>query len=190
MQIHQVLLTVLGLAVSVGCTKASTPVAAGHVTPAASYTSLCRARPRCEVTRQRPVGGSAVAGVVVDIRIGHRPDAKDDVAQCDRREYWFVNGTRQVLLAADCEEQWGVDNPGPADTTMHGRLFRVAYLEHLSNDDCEVLSAEIDLTSARVIRKDRAIGNESGKDCVSKQPFPSPADGDGSADRPVLVIHR
>lgn len=127
---------------------------------------------------------------MVDIRIGHRPDAKEDVDQCDRREYWFVDRTRQVLLATDCEEQWGAENAGPAETTVDGGIFWVNYLEHLSNDDCEVLSAGIALPSVRVIKKERKIGNESGSVCVSMQPFPSPSDGDGAADRPVLVIHR
>jgi hypothetical protein len=101
-----------------------------------------------------------------------------------------VKGGRQLLLATDCEEQWGAENAGPADTAIVGHTFRVSYLEHLSNDDCEVLLAEVELPSGRVTKKDRAIGNASGTTCVSMQPFPGPPAGNGTADHPVLVVHR
>jgi len=126
----------------------------------------------------------------VDLRIAHRPDATEDADRCNRREYWFVARGRQVLLAADCEEQWGADNAGPAQTAIDGHVFRVHYVEFQSSDGCEVVGAEIELAGLGVTKRTRLTGTASGNACGSTTPMADPTGGDGSPNRPLLVLHR
>jgi hypothetical protein len=140
------------------------------------------------VARQRSIAGTT--STVVDLRIAHAPDAGSDEDRCDRREYWVVSGRQTVLVAADCEAQWGADNAGPATTTVIGDRLEVHYVEFQSSDGCETVEAQISLSPPHVDRQERRRGTTRQDHCRATKPAPSPPGGDGSPDHPLVVLHR
>jgi hypothetical protein len=152
---------------------------------------LCAGRRRCRVERQRSSAGPSKLQIV-DLRIEHAADAAegDDEAHCDRREYWLLGPPRALLLAADCEAQWGPDCAAPADTRLDGDELVVSYAENAASDVCETLQATLSLTSRRVTRQVRRRGSYEKRQCrrqVAVDPLPL---GDGSAERPLLTLHQ
>jgi len=153
--------------------------------------NLCAGRPRCRLERQRS-SPSPSKLQVVDVRIEHAADAAegDDEAHCDRREYWLIGPPGPLLLAADCEAQWGPDCAAPADTRLDGEQLVVSYEERAASDVCETLKATLSLTARSVTRQDRRRGTYEKRQCrrqAAIQPLPL---GDGSAERPLLTLHQ
>jgi hypothetical protein len=131
MHFHQALLiTAIAVALT-ACAVVTSPKESAL--PVNGGQTLCFGRDRCTVGRHRTAGDGRI---VVDVRIGHRLDAAEDADRCDRREYWLVTSSTPRLIAADCEEQWGADNPGPADTSVSGNKMTVRYIEYGANDTC------------------------------------------------------
>ena len=152
---------------------------------------LCRGRTGCTVLRRRPIEKGPAASAVVDLRIAHLPGATDDEARCDRPEYWLLTPTAASLLATDCETQWGADNPGPALTELKGRELRVTYTELQSSDACETVDATLSLAPPQLKRQIRRRGTVHGSACLHpKRVAESPAEGNGTPDHPILVLHR
>jgi hypothetical protein len=196
-------LIALSLAVSwLGCRKTSTspaltpvvPVAAGEAARAQAVAApaapLCRQRPRCSVTDRRPVGTSGAGGIVT-VRLAASVDAATDEDRCDRREYWLTRPTGDVLLAVDCERQWGADNPGPASLTITADLAMFRYVEFLADDACETVEAGVRIPEGRVESHRRHWGKVVGNQCrPARKAAPVPAAGTGDPDSPLLVLHR
>jgi hypothetical protein len=152
---------------------------------------LCAGRPRCRVERQRSSAAPSKLQVV-DLRIEHAADAAegDDEAHCDRREYWLLGPPGPLLLAADCEAQWGPNCAAPADTRLDGEQLVVSYEERAASDVCETLEASLSLTSRSVTRQERRRGTYEKRQCrrqAATQPLPL---GDGSAEQPLLTLHQ
>lgn len=205
MQLHQagVALWAAVTLVGLGCNRAREPSAGqpAPTTPSALDAArpeisrpdirdaLCHGRSGCVVIRSRPVGVSN-SYTVVDLRLAHTADAAADEDRCDRREYWLVRPEGPVLLAADCEAQWGADDPGPATTSIEGDHLDINYVEFQSSDGCEMVDARIRLLPLRVERQERRQGTTRRDACRASKPVPSPPGGDGSADHPLLVLHR
>ena len=154
--------------------------------------ALCRARSRCDVVRRRPIAGPSNVELV-DVRLAHAPGANEDEEHCDRREYWLLQRSGEVLLATDCETQWGADNPGPAEVHLLGTRLIVKYVEFKSSEGCEIYEASMNLSPAIKIEKQVRWEGTARKDrCEPKeQQEISPAGrGDGSSGNPLLVLHR
>lgn len=151
---------------------------------------LCHGRLRCSVSDRSP-GGRTEAGDVVVVRLAAPADAATDEDRCDRREYWLSRPTRDLLLAVDCETQWGADNPGPASLTVSGTLAVFHYVEFLSGDACELVDASVRLPHGRIDAHTRYFGSVDGNTCrPSRKRAPVPASGLGTLDHPILVLHR
>ena len=149
--------------------------------------TLCLGRERCMVNRRRAAGD---ARLVVDVRIGHRPNAADDADRCDRREYWLVAALSHRLIAVDCEAQWGADNPGPADTSVTGDKMALRYTEFGASDTCQIYDAIVDLASFRIESEGRADGESKNSSCINRHPSGDlVAPGDGSPSRPLVTLH-
>jgi hypothetical protein len=152
--------------------------------------SLCHGRPRCSIADRLPAGDPD-AGHVVVVRLAAPADAADDETRCDRREYWLVRPEGDLLLAADCESQWGADHAGPATVAVSGTLATFHYVEFLANDDCETVDATLRLPHGRIETHARHLGKIVGNACrPSRRGVPIPAPGSGMLDHPVLVLHR
>ena len=151
---------------------------------------LCHDRPRCSVADRRPAG-SPDAGDVVVVRIVAPVDAATDEDRCDRREYWLARPAGDLLLAADCEAQWGAENAGPASLSVAGNLATFRYVEFLADDACEIVEATLRLPQGRISTHTRHFGTVAGNQCrASRKVAPIPAPGSGTPDNPVLVLHR
>jgi hypothetical protein len=165
----------------------------GHVAPNPSIGTddFCRGRRRCRTAKRQPIAGADDA-TLVEVRIAHSPDATSDEDRCDRREYWLARASGDALLAADCEVQWGADNPGPAQIKVEGTRLAVRYVEFQANDRCEIYEATVELRAGpRVETERRSVGTIAKDDCVpgSEHGALVPL-GDGSADHPLLTLHR
>jgi hypothetical protein len=123
-------------------------------------------------------------GQVVVVRLVAPADAAADEDRCDRREYWMSRPAGNLLLAVDCEEQWGAENTGPATITASGTLATFHYVEFLAND-------ALRLPQGRLEAHTRHWGTVVSDSC---RPFrkaaPVPAPGSGTLDHPILVLHR
>lgn len=154
--------------------------------------ALCHARPRCAVLQRRPIAGSSNVELV-DIRLAHAPDVTTDEEHCDRREYWLLQPSGEVLLATDCATQWGADNPGPAELRLDGARLTVRYVEFQSSDGCELYEASLKVSPVIEIEKQTRWQGAVRKDRCAAQGRQGivPTDGgDGSPDHPLLVLHR
>lgn len=126
---------------------------------------------------------------MVDIRIGHPPDAHEDQDRCDRREYWLVGPASRRLVAVDCEEQWGADSQGPADTVVTGTKLSVRYVEHGSSDTCGIYAGTVDLVTFQIESERRLSGEALGHDCVNQRiDTTAVPPGDGSPGRPLVTL--
>jgi hypothetical protein len=152
---------------------------------------MCEGRPTCRLIQTRKVRSTPEDDLeVVDLAFRHPTDAAEDVDRCDRREYWLVRPSGTKLIATDCAEQWGADNPGPAETTIEGHRMRFRYLEHGSSDTCETYVAVVDLPSFRIESEQRLTGDAAGNGCVNMRPLQMPTrPGDGTANRPLVTLH-
>ena len=151
---------------------------------------LCHGRPHCSVADRRPVGSPDVSEIVV-VRLAAPQDAASDEGHCDRREYWLSRPAGDLLLAVDCEAQWGADNAGPASLTVLGTLATFHYVEFLSNDACEIVDAALRLPQGRIEAHARHFGTVVGDTCrPSRRGDPIPVLGLGTLDHPILVLHR
>lgn len=151
---------------------------------------LCHGRPRCFVADRRPAG-SPDAGHVVVVRLAAPADAAEDEDRCDRREYWLSRPAGDLLLAVDCEAQWGAENAGPASITVSGTLATFHYVEFLANDACEIVDAVLRLPQGRIDAHTRQLGTVVGNACrPSRKGAPIPAPGSGMLDHPILLLHR
>lgn len=152
--------------------------------------SLCHGRPRCSVTHRWPAGKMDASSVVV-VRLAAPADAADDETRCDRREYWLSRPEGDLLLAVDCESQWGAENAGPATITVSGTLASFHYVEFLADDACEIVDAALRLPQGRIEAQTRHEGRVVGNACrPSRKGTPIPAPGPGTLDDPILVLHR
>jgi hypothetical protein len=152
---------------------------------------LCAGRPRCQLSSRQAVTGMQ-GSELLTVRLGEPEDAESDEEHCSRREYWLVRAAGNLLLSADCEVQWGADNPGPAQVELaEGRLI-AHYIEYRASDNCEVVDATINLSSVSVERHDRQDGVVVRDQCQPRaaSALPHPPAGDGTAARPLLVLHR
>jgi hypothetical protein len=150
----------------------------------------CQGRPRC-VPKNRQSLEALPGAELVQLSLTHAPDAKTDEEQCDRREYWLMRATGNTLLATDCAAQYGPNTQGPAEVKAAGIRLAVRYVEFQESDRCELVEATINLSNLQIEREDRAVGSVSHDTCSpdGPQPLVTPA-GDGSPDRPLLVLHR
>jgi hypothetical protein len=175
-----------------GAETAAIAVSAKTVPGPDSHTSastLCQARPRCDIYRRQSVGAAPLE--LLSLRIAHAPDATSDEARCDQREYWLVRPEKSVLLARDCERQWGADNPGPADTHVDGTRLSVKYVEFQSSDNCEIYEATLQLSPLAIEKQARWQGTVQGERCQpQKRDDQFPPAGDGSIAHPLLVLHK
>lgn len=129
---------------------------------------------------------------LLEVRIAHAPDASADEDRCDLREYWAVRPSGNVLLATDCEVQWGADNAGPATVTVRGTEVDVLYVEMQSSDRCERYAATISLEPGKpTATESRTIGTVEHNVCrVAREAAPIVPLGDGSPGHPLLTLHR
>ena len=184
-----------------GCSLASCRRSSSARGPAASSGSIasdsgvggaiaqCGSRPRCAIYRRQPVVGVGSLEVLV-LRLAQAPDAGSDEDRCDQREYWLVRPQKSVLLARDCERQWGADNPGPAETHVDGTRLSVKYVEFQSSDGCEVYEATVQLFPLAIEKQARWQGTVRGDRCEQRKRIDRlPPAGDGSITSPVLVLH-
>lgn len=125
------------------------------------------------------------------MRVAHAPDASTDEEHCDRREYWLSRPSGELLVAVDCETQWGADSAGPATIKGDGKKLRVSYTELQSNDNCEIYAATVDVVGPRPVEaQSRVVGTVVKDSCrPGKQATVDPP-GDGSAAHPLLTLHR
>jgi hypothetical protein len=151
---------------------------------------FCQGRARCSIVDRRPAG-SPNAGQVVVVRLAAPADAASDEDRCNRREYWLSGPAGVLLLAADCEAQWGADNPGPAELEVTTGLARFHYVEYLANDGCEIVDATVRLPQGRIETQTRHWGTVVRNQCrPGRKTAPIPAPGAGTLGQPVLVLHR
>jgi len=150
----------------------------------------CGRRPRCVLSNRQPLEGLPGAELV-QLSLTHAPDARTDEEHCDRREYWLVRASGNTLLTADCAAQYGANSQGPAEVMVVGIHLAVRYVEFQESDRCELMEATINLSNLQIERQERAVGSVSHDTCHADgpQPLVSPG-GDGSPDRPLLVLHR
>jgi hypothetical protein len=177
-----------------GCsTSTSAPpstTAGGRPEATSAYRdNLCTNRSNCAVERVQSVDGVPEARFV---RVVITPQSiGDDDDDCERREYWLVNGPRNTLLATDCVNQLGADSQGPAEVTLTGSHLSVRYVEFQEEDRCELVDATIDLVAVMIERQERREGSVARDTCVPEGPHSiTPPTGDGSPAKPLLVLHR
>lgn len=151
--------------------------------------SPCADRPRCTIRTAQTLDASSGAALL-RAEIAPPPNPTTDEDQCRRREYWLQRPSGNLLLAADCEAQWGADSTGPAEVTLEGTKLSVSYVEYQSDDRCETLHAVIDLQTANIERQERKTGSVTSNRCKSERALKEmPPPGDGSSTRPLLVLH-
>jgi hypothetical protein len=151
---------------------------------------LCHSRPRCSVTDRLPAGNTD-AGQVLVVRLAAAAGAADDEARCDRREYWLSRAGGDLLLAMDCEEQWGAESAGPASISVSGTLATFHCVEFLADDACEIVDAALRLPQGRIESHTRHLGKVVVNACrPSRKNAPIPAPGSGKLDDPILVLQR
>lgn len=180
-----------GFAVLAACSTKARPTAprpnVGHnasLTVAPAPKTLCDSRQGCAIIRERSTPALGELRVV-DLAI-----ARTDAAQgCKRREYWLTGVNDPVLLAADCEEQWGADEAGPADTQIVGSRLQVRYVEFQADDSCVVVDAEVDLKPVRILKLGRKRGRVAAEKCIAGEVRSESPVGDGSLNRPLLMLH-
>jgi len=154
--------------------------------------ALCEGRPGCRVMRSRSVDGMLKGPTeVVDLEFRHPEDAGPDIVRCDRREYWLVDSSSRRLIATDCEEQSGADDPGPAQTALAGTKMTFRYLEGGSNDTCDTYEAVVALNVFRIESQERLTGEFTPDNrCINRRPHPKiVAPGDGTLSRPLVTLH-
>jgi hypothetical protein len=198
------LAAVLAFALLHGCGTGSTP-STPPVPPAAAPASgepelaaaraapdvaLCANRPRCVLAATRAIEGLPGAKLLT-LRIADVADPSAE-ERCDRREYWLVRQSRDVLISADCEAQWGADSQGPAELQLAAGRLTIRYVEYQANDTCEVVDATIDLSSVTIERHSRQEGRVAQDRCQAlvASSAPLPPAGDGTPAQPLLVLHR
>ena len=150
----------------------------------------CAARARCALGDRQALE-SLPGAELVQVVLARAPDGTTDAEHCDRREYWLVRETRSTLLTADCVAQYGADTQGPAEIKATGIHLSVRYVEFQESDRCELLDATINLSNLQIERQERRVGSVSQDTCTpgGPQPLVTPP-GDGSVDRPLLLLHR
>jgi hypothetical protein len=149
----------------------------------------CQERPRCIVEYSQPING-LLGAKLLRVSVKH-PDVGPDDYKCDRREYWLAHDARNVLMVTDCRSQFGADTQGPADVQLAGTQLAVRYVEFQEDDRCEVIDATINLSSIQVERQERRGGSVARDACnPDGAAILAPPIGDGSVDKPVLVLHR
>lgn len=126
----------------------------------------------------------------MDIKLAKQsgPDDPD----CNVREYWLVDGTRErpALLARDCDQQPGADEPAAAETTVRDGAFVVNYVEAQSSDQCEIFQATVNLKNLAVRSQGRWEGERNGAGCTRKHRVAKLAPvGTGERDSPLLRLH-
>ena len=127
----------------------------------------------------------------VIVRLAAPVDAATDEDRCERREYWLARPAGDLLLAVDCEAQWGAENAGPASLSLAGNLATFRYVEFLADNTCEIVEATLRLPEGRISTHTRHFGTVVGNQCrASRKVAPIPAPGCGTPDNPVLVLHR
>ena len=143
------------------------------------------------ITKRQLVTGVTDTSLV-EVRIAHTPDASADEDRCDRREYWVSRPGGSTLVAVDCETQWGADNPGPAEVKLQGAQLDVRYVEFQSSDRCESYAATVSLSGPKLTAvQSRTVGNVKKNACrIGKESALIDPLGDGSADHPLLTLHR
>ena len=188
MHVHQDRL-IVALALVLGC-RSQSATAPTPAPAAQAPTDLCRARTRCSVSRQSIPEAPGVD--LVTVRLAHAPDASTDEEHCDRREYWLSRPTGDLLVAVDCEEQWGADNAGPATVKVKGKRLNVSYTELQSSDQCETYSAAVDVVGPKLVESQSRVGGAMVKNVChpGKESAPISPVGDGSAAHPLLTLHR
>jgi len=152
---------------------------------------LCAGRVRCATIKRQPVTGVAETSLV-ELRISHAEDASADEERCDQREYWISRPSGDVLVAVDCETQWGADNPGPAEVKLEGPQLDVRYVEYQSSDQCESYAATVSLAGPTLtVVQSRTAGNVKKNVCHTERELaPISPLGDGSAAHPLLTLRR
>jgi len=159
-------------------------------TQSGSLSTPCAERPGCTVGARWNVEGVR-DGALVRADLSSASNAQSDAESCRRREYWLLRPGGDVLLAADCEAQWGADSQGPAEVRLTGPRLQVRYVEFQADDRCETLEAVIDLVSLRIGRQERSTGVVQSDRCqVTGRLDVHPEPGDGSLKRPLLSLHR
>jgi len=149
----------------------------------------CAGRPRCTVAETRALDGLSRAALL-RAEIDPPANATTDEEQCRRREYWLQRSSGNLLLASDCETQWGADSTGPAQVTLQGTKLSVQYVEFQADDRCETLNAVIDLQTVRIEHQERKAGAVASDRCNAQHVLSElPPLGDGSSERPLLVLH-
>ncbi len=129
---------------------------------------------------------------LVTVRLAHAPGASTDEEHCDRREYWLSRPTGDLLVAVDCQVQWGADNAGPATIKVAGKKLHISYTELQSSDNCESYSAIVDVVGPKLVEAQSRVAGTVVKDAcrVGKQQAPVVPVGDGTAAHPLLGLHR
>jgi hypothetical protein len=153
-------------------------------------TDPCGSRARCAVKDRQSIEDLPGAELV-QLMLTRAPDATTDTEHCERREYWLVRDGRSTLLTADCAAQYGADAQGPAEIEAIGVRLSVRYVEFQENDRCELLDATLNLSNLQIERQVRRVGSVLQDTCTpdGPQPLVTPQ-GDGSVDRPLLLLHR
>jgi hypothetical protein len=163
-----------------GAQKAPASAAPGEA------TSLCQARPRCEIRSSR----TSKSGVtVVEVLLRVPADAGDD--ECNRREHWGLTaGAVPRLLAVDCDQQRSAEEAAAAQTKIDKDSFVVDYIELQASDRCERYQARLDLVKLVVTSEARWEGTTDARGCHPKKRLTQLAPhGDGSAGKPILRLH-
>jgi hypothetical protein len=188
MHVHPARL-ILALALLVGCKSHPAP-ALPPTPPRASKPDLCGGRARCALSRQSVAGAPGVD--LVTVRVAHVLDASTDEEHCDRREYWLSRASGDILVAVDCETQWGADSAGPATVKVEGKKLHVRYTELQSSDGCETYSATVDVAGPRLVEAQSRVVGSLVKDVCKpgKQAAPPVPPGDGTAAHPLLTLRR
>lgn len=140
----------------------------------------------------RQVAAGVAGTSLVQVEIAHAPEAGGDEGRCNRREYWLSRPSGDILVAVDCEAQWGADNPGPAAVKLQGTQIEVRYVEFQSSDRCESYAAKVSISGEKpVVEQTRFVGVVSKDAChVANDSAPVDPPGAGSADQPLLTLHR
>jgi hypothetical protein len=152
---------------------------------------LCADRPRCSLASRQEIEGLS-GSELLTLRIAERDDLPPDEERCVRREYWLARAIGNVLLSVDCEAQWGADGQGPAQLELIAERLHIRYVEFQAGDNCEIVDATINLSSVTVERHARQDGTVTQDRCQAGAAaiLPDPPGGDGTASRPLLVLHR
>lgn len=169
--------------------SATAPVIPETTSSGSPVGGPCGNRPTCVVEGSESIEGLPHARLVRAVMAA--PGTDQDDGKCERREYWLTDNARKTLLAADCATQYGADSQGPAEVKLAGSSLTVRYVEFQEDDRCELVDATINLVTITVERQDRLVGAVAQDRCVPERPHDRiPPPGDGSIDKPLLVLHR